>query len=451
MIVFRRRLLYWLIKAYIKKWGKAILFYFFVGLLIFFFIRLTYHFVASRIPLGKKELIGMVGAHTLNNLPPSLLYEVSSGLTYVPDDGLPKPDIAKSWKIYNEGKAYVFYLSKDRKFSDGKEVTSDTINYNFLDAQVLKPNKDTIVFKLKESFAPFLVTVSRPIFKNGFQGVGEYEIKDLKLNGNFVGSITLSPVSDPYKTKTYQFYPTLEALKTAYALGEVTTAKGLLDTSFDKTSFALFPNTFSVKKTNYDRLVTLFYNTTDAVLSDKKVRSALSYAIPDDFSYGKRAHSPISPKSFFYADFYDRREDLIHARLLLSESNTASKGANVTLTIKVLPQYRKTADKIANNWKQIGITTKIEEVQSLPSVFQIFLGDFNVPRDPDQYSLWHSSQDNNITNYKNLRIDKFLEDGRKTMDINSRKKIYFDFQKYLLDDTPASFLYFPYEYEITRK
>lgn len=451
MIVFRRRLLYWLIKAYIKKWGKAIFFYFFIGLLIFFFIYLISHFLGPKIPLGKKELIGMVGAYTLDNLPPSILSELSSGLTYVSDDGLPKPDVAKSWKIYNEGKVYVFYLSKDRKFSNGKEVTAESINYNFSDVQVLRPNKQTIVFTLKESFAPFLTTVSRPIFSNGFEGVGKYQIKNLKSNGNFVTSLMISSVSDPYKTKTYQFYPTLEALKTAYVLGEVNIAKGLLDTSFDKTSFTLFPNTFSAKKTNYDRLVTLFYNTTDTVLSDKKVRTALSYAIPDDFSSGKRAHSSISPNSPFYADFYDKRTDLAHARLLLAESNTASKSANIVLKMKVLPQYRKTADEIASNWKQIGITTKIEEVQSLPSVFQIFLGDFNVPRDPDQYTLWHSSQDNNITNYKNLRIDKLLEDGRKTMDINSRKKIYFDFQKYLLDDTPASFLYFPYEYEITRK
>lgn len=451
MIVFRRRLLYWLIKAYIKKWGRAILFCFFIGLLAFFFIRLITHSLFLRIPLGKKELIGMVGAYTLDNLPSSLLRELSSGLTYVSDDGLPKPDIAKSWKIYNEGKAYVFYLSQNRKFSNGKEVTAETINYNFSDAQVLRPNKHTIVFKLKESFAPFLVTVSRPIFNNGFAGLGKYEIKDLKLNGNFVASLTIAAISDPYKTKTYQFYPTLQALKTAYVLGEVTAAKGLLDTSFNKTSFTLFKNTQFLKKTNYDRLVTLFYNTTDTILSDKKVRSALSYAIPDDFSYGKRAHSPISPNSFFYADFYDRRTDLARARLLLLESNTASKSANLAFTIKVLPQYRRTANEIASVWKQIGITTKIEEVQSLPSVFQIFLGDFNVPRDPDQYTLWHSGQDNDITNYKNLRVDKLLEDGRKTMDISNRKKIYFDFQKYLLDDAPASFLYFPYEFEITRK
>ena len=64
--------------------------------------------------------------------------------------------------------------------------------------------------------------------------------------------------------------------------------------------------------------------------------------------------------------------------------------------------------------------------------------------------LWHSDGPDNITHYKNLRIDKLLEDGRKTVDVAKRKAIYNDFQKYLLEDAPAVFLYYPDEYTITR-
>jgi peptide/nickel transport system substrate-binding protein len=103
------------------------------------------------------------------------------------------------------------------------------------------------------------------------------------------------------------------------------------------------------------------------------------------------------------------------------------------------------------SWKKIGMQVRIEEVDSLPSDFQMYLGDFTLPRDPDQYTVWHSNQVNNITKFKNLRIDKLLEDGRQTTDFQTRQKIYFDFQKYLLDEQPASFLFFPYVYEITRK
>jgi peptide/nickel transport system substrate-binding protein len=118
-----------------------------------------------------------------------------------------------------------------------------------------------------------------------------------------------------------------------------------------------------------------------------------------------------------------------------------------------MPRYKALAEQIKLLWEKIGVKVNIEIVDALPTSFQVFLGEFNVTKDPDQYALWHSSQINldNITNYKNLRIDKLLEDGRQTDDINERKKIYSDFQKYLLDDAPATFLYFPYEYQITRR
>ena len=74
-----------------------------------------------------------------------------------------------------------------------------------------------------------------------------------------------------------------------------------------------------------------------------------------------------------------------------------------------------------------------------------------MPQDVDQYALWHSDQPNNITRYVNLRVDKLLEDGRKEMDLEKRKLIYADFQKFIQADPPASFLFFPYIYNVTRK
>src|SRR3972149_2575334 len=59
----------------------------------------------------------------------------------------------------------------------------------------------------------------------------------------------------------YQFYPTASALKVAFALGEVTKIVDLGDVEFMNTSFHDFKNAEIEKKTNYKRLVTLFYNT----------------------------------------------------------------------------------------------------------------------------------------------------------------------------------------------
>ncbi|MFH1833160.1 MAG: ABC transporter substrate-binding protein [Candidatus Levyibacteriota bacterium] len=451
MFVFRRRLIFWLIKAYLRKWGKGIIFFFIAGLVFFFIFRSAIPIILSKIPIGQKESIGLVGAYTNDNLPQEILGEVSSGLTVISPNGTPLPNIAKNWKIEDNGKTYVFDLRKDVFFSDGSNLTSNSVNYNFSDAKVEKPDKYKIIFKLKESYSPFLVTVSRPIFKDNLVGIGNYKIIGIKLNGNFVQSLSMISAKDKLKVKEYLFYPSQDALKIAFNLGEISKAQGLSNLDFDDTSFDSFPNLNIQKNINASLLATLFYNNNDAVLSDKKIRNALSYALPDNLSGGQRNWNMYAQSSWVYSNQFEKSQDIEHAKILMSQAPSASKSSQVELELKTLSGYEKTAQEISKAWELINVKIKIIVVDSVPSSYQIFLGDYKVPKDPDQYSLWHSQQENNITGYKNLRIDKLLEDGRKTIDSSERKKIYLDLQKYLLDDSPASFLFLPYEYEIIRK
>ncbi len=451
MLIIRRRLILWLIREYVKKWRKTILLFFIAGLAVFFLMRYSFPYFYPKLSLGRSESTGILGPYTLQNLPLSILYEMSRGLTSISRDGSLLPDIASSWDIENNGKVYVFHLKKNIFYNDGSKLTSGSINYNFSDAKIERPDDYTIKFILKDNFSPFLVTVSRPIFKRGFIGVGEYKIYDVSVNGNFVQSIRLVSVKNPYKKKIFQFYPSTRSLKTAYLLGEVNKIAGLLDPTFENQQFTTYPNTEVARKVNENLLVTLFYNTQDTVVSDKRIRQALSYAIPDTFSFGKKAYTPYPPVSWAYTDQYGFKYDLENAKLLLLAANAASNSASLKLHIKTFTKYRDTALVVSKTWEKIGVKTTIESVDTIPSDFQIFLGDFIVPKDPDQYLLWHSNLSANISRYDDKRIDKLLEDGRKSVDFASRKKIYADFQKYLLDGAPASFLYFPYEYEISRR
>lgn len=450
MIVFRRRLIYWLLKEYVRKWGKTIIFFFLAGLLVFFFFRDTASNFIAKIPLQKDQSIGLLGSYTIDSLPNFILSDLSFGLTTVDNSGKVSPKIAKSWRIEDDGKRYVFNLRADVHFNDGTVLTSDLVNYNFSDASVRRLSKYTISYQLKDKYSPFLVTVSRPLFKKGLVGMGLYKIKNVDLNGNFVESITLVDKQNQSKKKTYHFYPDTQSLKTAYVLGEVSAIIGAFDTSYETSSFEKFPNTLVTKTTNYNSLVALFFNTKDSVLSDRNIRSGLSFALPNEYKSGVRAGLPYPPSSFVYANQYLYTQDLDQAKLLTRDLINASNSA--ALSIKVLPHYIQTAQVVKESWEKIGVKSKIETVERIPSSFQVFLGDFFVPKDPDQYRLWHSSsQETNITNYANQRIDKLLEDGRKTTDVPTRIKLYQDFQKYLLADSPAAFLYFPYEYEIKRK
>jgi peptide/nickel transport system substrate-binding protein len=444
----RKRLIIWLVRAYFKKWGKTILMSFLLGLVIFIILKFSFPLVSVKIPTFHQKSIGVVGVYQQDNLPTFITTNVSQGLTTVDLDNTIKPGLASKWEIDNDGKTYTFHLKHNLTFSDGSPFTSSSVQYNFLDVSVKRPDKYTLIFALKNSYSPFLVTVSKPIFKNNFIGIGDYKIKNIQLNGNFVQSLDV--ISNKNRESvSYQFFPTETALKTAFALGEITDLI-VTDPKFNNSSLYSFKHVSISRNVDYDHLVTLFYNTDDRTLSDKRLREGLSYAIPDNFDEGQRNNGPFSPYSWANQSVYSYKQDLAHAKLLLLQSQSSSESGKLTLTISTLPQFKNVALKIKNSWDSVGIDTNIKIVSTTPTTFQIFLGEFNLPKDPDEYSLWHSNQTNNISNYKNLRIDKLLEDGRQTIDISDRKKIYDDFQKYLFDDPPAAFLYFPYNYVVSK-
>lgn len=451
----RKRLIFWLLRAYIKKWGKTIFFSFtlcFVIILLLFFNK---SLLLSKAPVIESQSIGIAGIYSSrdlpNNLPDVIALYSSRGLTKISPKGEVLPDIAKSWEIKDDGKTFIFYLNKGIYFSDGKEVDSSSINYNFEDVLIERPAKNVIVFKLKDKYSPFLVTLANhKVFKEDFVGVSEYKIGKIKKNGEFIRSITLSGVNNKEKIE-YVFYDTQEALKHAYALGEVTSIVDINNLDYqNKINLDSFNNTKTSKNINYGKIVTIFFNNSDSTLSDKKIRKALAYSLPDTFSEGKRTHTPYKQEYWFNDKNESYSKDIEYSRLLLDQSE-ATKSAKVKIVIKVLPQYKLLAEAISKEWKKIGISTEIELVDGVPSTYQAFLGELPVLKDPDQYTLWHSGQAGNITNYRNLRIDKLLEDGRRTYKISDRKKIYSDFQKYLLDDMPAAFLFFPYTYTVSRK
>ncbi|MEN9407763.1 MAG: hypothetical protein RLZZ455_979 [Candidatus Parcubacteria bacterium] len=448
-----KRLLFWLIKAYLKKWGKIIALSFVAGLIIFFTLLSTSRFLLRLLPIERRESIGYIGAYEIDALPRDLQTKLSRGLTKVEKDGQVVPDVAASWTVKDEGKTYVFTLRTDIFYSDGKRLTASSLPYEFTGVKKKIINDKTISYSLQDQYAPFLVTVSRPIIRKGFVGLGDYTIQNVELNGNFVKTLTIVSKKNRLLVERYSFYPSEEALKIAFALGEVNKAIGLSSDTFLNTEFTNYKNVTVTKHTDRDVLVTLFFNNKDPLLSDPKLRSGLSYALPESFSHGERSYLPYAKESL-YANTtgVEKNQDFSHAALLLDAiREQASPGATINVTLKTLPKYRTTAEVVREAWKRVGVETTIEDVDGNPDSFQVYLGDFIIPRDPDQYTLWHSTSANNITHYSNKRIDKLLEDGRRTASIKDRQEMYSDFQKYLLADAPAGFLYFPYEYTVTRR
>jgi peptide/nickel transport system substrate-binding protein len=76
----------------------------------------------------------------------------------------------------------------------------------------------------------------------------------------------------------------------------------------------------------------------------------------------------------------------------------------------------------------------------------IILG-WSMSRDPDLYDIWHSSKtkkgEYNFVGYKSAEVDRLLVAGRRTFDVEKRKKIYYRIHEILADEQPYAFLYVP--------
>ncbi len=449
MAQVRRRYYIWLLRAYIKKWKKTIFTSVIIGIGIFFALFSIFNFYVQPLITNKAQRIGYAGVFTPQSIPEELLRNISFGLTKVEKDGSIAPAAASKWEIKDKGKKYVFHLKKGQRFHNGKELTSKTLNLNFKDVKRENIDEYTVAYTLKSPYAPFLSAVSQPILIDGFSGLGDYQLKKLELNAGFVKTMILQSRQDTSYKKTILFYPTQRAVKLAFMLGEVNQINDVNSLKVDNTDLASWKNLKPEKNTSYAELVTLFYNNADPNLSNKKLRQALNYALPSVFEEGERAYSSIPPTSIYFskAPNYGISDQEIAKKLLESSGADLKEGVTITTT----DEYVEPAKKIKQAWEGIGVKTNVEVVNAFPSKFQILLQPFTLPKDPDQYTLWHSGQTNNIVHFKNLRIDKLLEDGReKEVSQSDRISIYADFQKYLLDEVPASFLYFPYKFTLSR-
>lgn len=441
------RYIFRLIVAFLSRFKVIIIIGVGLGILIF----LILNFFIPRFGNWQTSKIGFSGRYTSNTLPINIEKMIGDGLTKTDDSGNVQPGLAETWQSPDKGKTWVFKLKPGIKWQDGKTLVSRDISYKFSDATVSYPDNQTVVFTLQSPYSAFPSVVSQPIFRSGLLGTGDFKVVKLNLYGDFIDQITLENnknMPDEAGIRyIYKFYPTEERLKTAFELGEVDEISGLMDAS----PLSSWPNIKIKTSTDKGEYVAVFFNTTDSVLADKTLRQALSYAINKDVLGGARAIGPISETSWAYnPQVKPYNYDFAKAKSMIDNMSDDQK-SKLKITLTSSPILLPQAILIQKDWQAIGVDTSLQVISSVPTNYQALLAIFDSPDDPDQYTLWHSTQtQTNITHYTNPRIDKLLEDGRTTIDLNDRKQIYVDFQRFLVEDSPAAFLYYPNLFTISR-
>lgn len=394
----------------------------------------------------KTQRIGVVGKYTPEGLPLEIQEQVSYGLTQMAPDGSLNPALAQSWSVGKDNKLYTFVLKDNLSWHDGTPIKAGDINYNFSDVSSEQIDEKTVEFRLKEVYSPFPGVVSRPVFKKGLIGSGDYQVASIKRNGQIVEEISLKSIKKGRPKLVYRFYPTEKALKTAFKLGEVDFAKDL--TAIDE--LKEWENLQVEEKLKKDQVAVMVLNTEEGLLSEKTFRQALAYATQKDWS--SRALGPISPDSWAYNSNLKRYNyDLAKAKEMLLKTLEGAEEEQLKLEITTFPTLFNLAEEIKKDWEELGVKVDIKVVNVVPDTFQAFLVIEDLPSDPDQYLLWHSTQPGNLSRFKSAQTDKLLEDGRRTFDQKKRKAIYLDFQRFLVEDAPVIFLYHPIVYTVSRK
>ncbi|OGW38444.1 MAG: peptide-binding protein [Nitrospirae bacterium RBG_13_39_12] len=240
------------------------------------------------------------------------------------------------------------------------------------------------------------------------------------------------------------------------------------DNSFFKNNFQKFR--YPVFSYTY-----LGFNLKHPWFQDKRVRQAIAHAIDKSeiidvvlFGLGSPATGPYVPNTWPYNPNVKKYEyNPEKSKHLLKEAGWVDtngdgiiekdgKNFDFTILTNMGNNLRKnTATIIQWRLKQVGIKVEIRMLEWSTFInefidkrrFQAVMLGWSIGIDPDQYDIWHSSKTKekefNFISFNNPEVDELLEKGRRTFNIEQRKKAYYRIQEILAYELPYIFLYVP--------
>ena len=434
---------------------------------------------------------------------------IFNGLTKINEKLEIVPDLAQRWTVSKDGKVFTFYLRKDVLWHDGKQFTAQDVKFTYdsiLDPKVNSVRRSdyiidgkpirfkvidpyTVEAVLPRPFAPFLASAGMSILPehllkgkdlntSGFNqkpvGTGPFKFKEwvasdhasLVRNEKYhLGAPLLSGL-------IYRIIPDENSRLIALEAGQIDESD-VPPREIDRIKRLKGLNVYEYEALTYTYLG---FNLANPVFSDKRVRQALAYATDKKqlinlifMGTASPAYSPFSPVSWVYENKVEKYPfDRKRAEKLLEEAGwkkgsdgTRKKGSKPLEFTILVNQGNKEREKAAVilqwQYKKIGakVNVRVMEWSAMlrilnaskdPKDFDAVIIGWSLGIDPDQYSIWHSSQypsGLNFVKYKDPKIDGLLEKGRTTMDREGRKQVYSQLQKMIAADQPYIFLWYP--------
>jgi peptide/nickel transport system substrate-binding protein len=357
------------------------------------------------------------------------------------------------------------------------------------------PDDRTVVVTYAEAYAPALVTWTVGILPKhmftGSAGSGDSGSVDLTS-----AHANLEPVgTGPFKYTRWELgkalyleankdwwqkQPHLDGIQFVFGTSEVETLEALRRDQLDWAKIGDVDKWLSVAQTTEfheqfetsevveSRLRLIAWNTQRDRLSDKRVRQALTLALDRPrvitdvlFGQAQALAAPLFPTMFGHdPSVAPLPFDLDKAKALLDEAAPARAGKRFAIEVIAVDSLRSPAtDSMISIFKRdlgtLGIDLKLTTLPSKEYYERIARRDYDgvyfgwlpdIP-DPDPAALLHSSQAQsgaNFAAYSNPAVDKLIEDARRTMDRDARRKLYEQLERMLVEEMPYTPLYAPY-------
>ncbi|MBP9821851.1 MAG: hypothetical protein KBC81_00140 [Candidatus Pacebacteria bacterium] len=420
-------------------------------------------------------------------------YEISS-------DGLNYTVYIKEGVLWHDGEkltaddiVYTIQTAQNGDFGSPQRL-------NWQGVTIQKINDTTVMFKLNNKYAQFLNNLTIGILPKHLWGnvqpinfaSSEYNLKPIgsgpyvfeKLQKNNLGQIQSYQLisnknyydGQPYiDSLTIKFYDSEDLMITAYNSNDIQDLSFVSPQNLNKLKFK---QRLSIKELEIPRYFAVFFNQAEnAALASKNVRLALNYAtdkktIIDAVVAGKGSaiYSPLvetvldvdqditkytfdaqQAKTILAADGWTGTDS---SGFVLKGSGKNQARLTIHITTSTLPELVQIANLLKDQWAKVGVevivdplaTPQLQQVIKDRSYQTLLFGEI-LDLDPDPFSFWDSSQTQklglNLALYSNKTTDSILQDARQSLNPLERAKKYDDFQKIIISDAPAVFLYNP--------
>ena len=432
-----------------------------------------------------------------------LIYNIHEALLKVDENYKLVPVLAESYQVSADGKTWTFKLRKGVKWHDGQPFTSADVKYyydwirdpknaainqpNFKDvSNVDAPDDSTVTVTLSRVYVPFgalsatIAIVPKHVhekvgekqYKTAPVGTGPYKFMEQKLGDH----VTLAAFDDYWGGRPYidlwreNIVPETSVRAIALRTGDADSSTWPLAPE-DTLNFIKDPK-FQTYRAPGVAVNHFPLNVTHPLLSDKRVRQAMMYAMDRDAmvtdllkGLAVKATGNLSPALDFYYEpnvtLYPH--DPAKATALLKDAgwtpgsdgilaNAQGQKFSVVCTVFSGDALRKSEAEIAQrNFKDVGIDMQLKELETSAALVAERNGDYDIGLfnwtyggsngDPDAQALYKGNT-NNWAHWDNPDAQKLLDAGAAEVDPEKRKKIYSDLQKLISVEVP--FLYVMY-------